>query len=104
MERLTGGDWPFRAVTLEQWENLPQPMREQAESYVAFLVETHAAKAIAGDPINKLTAAPLTELGSKLKDARARLRHNVTKDSKIDVFDSQTGPVRRRAARSSNSR
>ncbi|WP_156407770.1 helix-turn-helix transcriptional regulator [Achromobacter sp. Root83] len=104
MERLTEGAWPFRAVTSEQWDNLPQPVREQAESYVAFLVETHAAQTIPGDPINKSTAAPLTELGSKLKDAQTRLRHNVTKDSKIDVLDSQTGSVRRRAARTSNSR
>lgn len=103
-ERTSAGLWPFLNISPAQWEGLPAELREQAESYVAFLCEKNKSSGEPAHSLKKSTAVPLTEIGTKLKETKTRLRHNVTKDFKIDVLETQIGPLRKRAARSRGSR
>ena len=97
-ERLNEGTWPLRSVSPEQWKTLPQGLRDQAESYIAFLVEKYTSGDPSAKPINKSATKPLAELGTTPKEAKARLRHNVTKNKKIDVFETEAGPARKRTS------
>ncbi|MCD0501183.1 hypothetical protein LP085_30330 [Achromobacter sp. MY14] len=102
-ERFKAGSWPLRSISPEQWETLPQGLRDQAESYIGYLLERHASGESPDTSLNKSTAKPLKELGAELQEVKARLRHNVTKDKKVDVLETEARPQRKRASGSTRS-
>ncbi|RBL86651.1 hypothetical protein DDE05_08970 [Streptomyces cavourensis] len=92
--------WPFRQVTLEQFELLSAEARAHLESYLAFLVQesgTRASRSSASTAGN-VPAESIQQLRQGLKRTSEALRHHFSKEIERDDDKVDADRIKRRRA------